>query len=49
MLFEKMVTRIHEVNESYDGTLNTIHTYAFNTVALDMSNNKIFTYIKAMQ
>ncbi len=41
--------RIHEVNELYDGTLNTIHVYAFNTVALNMSNNKIFTYAKAMQ
>jgi hypothetical protein len=49
MLCEKMVMRIHEVNELYDGTLNTIHVYAFNTVALDMSNNKIFTYTKAMQ
>ncbi len=48
-LCEKMVTRIHEVNELYNGTLNTIHAYAFNTVALDMSNNKIFTYTKAMQ
>jgi hypothetical protein len=48
-LCEKMVTRIHEVNELYDGTLNTIHAYAFNTVALDMSNNKIFTYTNAMQ
>jgi hypothetical protein len=44
-----MVTRIHEVNELYNGTLNTIHAYAFNTVALDMSNNEIFTYTKAMQ
>jgi hypothetical protein len=44
-----MVTRIHEVNELYDGTLNTIHAYTFNTVARDMSNNKIFTYTKAMQ
>ncbi len=49
MLCEKMLTRIHEVNELYDGTLNTIHAYVFNTVVLDMSNNEILTYTKAMQ
>jgi hypothetical protein len=49
MLCEKMVTRIHEVNELYDGTLNTIHAYAFNTVVLNMSNNEMFAYTKAMQ
>ncbi len=41
--------RLHEVNELYDGTLNSIWAYAFSTIALDMSNNKVFTYTKAMQ
>ena len=48
-LAEKMVSRFHEVNELYDGTLNAIHTYAFSAITLDMSNNEVFTYTKAMQ
>ena len=44
-----MVSRFHEVNELYDGTLNAIHTYAFSAIALDMTNNEVFTYTKAMQ
>ena len=39
----------HEVNGLYDGTLNSICAYAFSTLALDMTNNKVFTYTKAMQ
>ena len=41
-----MVSHIHELNELYDGTMNTIVSYAFSTVALD---NKVFTYTKALQ
>jgi hypothetical protein len=40
---------LHEVNELYDGMLNSICAYAFSTIALDMSNNKVFTHTKAMQ
>jgi hypothetical protein len=40
---------LHEVSELYDGTLNSICTYAFSTIALDTSNNKVFTYTKVMQ
>ena len=48
-LAEKMISRFHEVNELYDGTLNAVHTYAFSAITLDMSNNEVFTYTKAMQ
>ncbi len=48
-LAEKMVCCFHEVNKLYDGTLITIHSYVFSAVALDMLNNKVFTYTKAMQ
>jgi hypothetical protein len=48
-LAEKMVSCFHEVNELYDSTLNAIHSYAFSAVAIDMSNNEVFTYTKAMQ
>ncbi len=48
-LAEKMVSCFHEVKEHYDGTLNAIYSYAFSAVALDMSNNEVFTYTKAMQ
>ena len=37
------------MNELYDGTLNSICAYAFSTIALDMTNNEVFTYTKAMQ
>jgi hypothetical protein len=40
---------LHKVNELYDGMLNSICTYAFSPIAPDMSNNKVFTYTKAMQ
>jgi hypothetical protein len=46
---EHAVTRFHEVNELYDGTLNSICSYAFSTVTLNMSNNKVFMYTKAIQ
>ena len=48
-LAEKMVSRFPEVNELYDGTLKAVHTYAFSAITLDMSNNEVFTYTKAMQ
>ena len=43
------VCRFHKVNELYNGTLNSICAYAFSTLAMDMTNNKVFTYTKAMQ
>ena len=48
-LAERAVCCFHEVNELYGGTLNSICAYAFSTLALDMSNNEVFTYTKAMQ
>ena len=48
-LANRAVCRFHEVNELYNGTLNSICEYAFSTLALDMSNNEVFTYTKAMQ
>ena len=47
-LAERAVCRFHQVNELYDGTLNSICAYAFSTLALDMTNNEVFTYTKAM-
>ena len=44
-----MVYCVHELDKLYDGTMNTIVSYTFSTVALDMSNNKVFTYTKALQ
>jgi hypothetical protein len=44
-----MVTCTHELNELYDGTLNSIVAYAVSTVAFDMLNIKVFTYTKAIQ
>jgi hypothetical protein len=46
---EHAATRFHKVNELYNGTLNSICSYVFSMVTLDMSNNKVFTYTKAMQ
>ncbi len=48
-LAERMVCCFHKVNELYNGTLNAIHSYVFSAVALDMLNNEVFTYTKAMQ
>ena len=48
-LAERAICRFHEVNELYDGMLKSICAYAFSTIALDMTNNKVFTYTKAMQ
>jgi hypothetical protein len=45
-LAEKAVSRFHEVNELYDGTLNAVHTHAFSTITLDLSNNEVLTYTK---
>ena len=44
-----MVSCVHELNKLYDGTMNTIVSYAFSTVALDMLNKEVFTYTKALQ
>ena len=46
---DRMVSCVHELNELYDGTMNTSVSYTFSTVALDMSNNEVFTYTKAIQ
>jgi hypothetical protein len=43
-LAEKMVSCFHKVNKLYNVTLNAIHSYAFSAVAIDMSNNEVFTY-----
>jgi hypothetical protein len=40
---------LHGVNELYGGTLNSICAYPFSTIALNMSNNEVFIYTKAMQ
>jgi hypothetical protein len=48
-LAEKMVSCFYKVYKLYNGTLNAIHFYAFIAIALDMSNNEVFTYTKAMQ
>ncbi len=48
-LAKRAASCLHELNEFSDGTLNSICAYAFSTIALDMSNNKIFTYTKAIQ
>jgi hypothetical protein len=44
-----MANRLHVVNELYDGTLNDIISYAFSALEIDTSNNKVFTYSKAMK
>ena len=44
-----MVSCTHELNELYDGMLSLIVAYAFSTVALDVSNNEVCTYTKAIQ
>jgi hypothetical protein len=46
---KRSASRLHKVNELYDGRLNSICAYAFSTIALNMSNNKVCTYTKAMQ
>jgi len=46
---EQMISKIHEVNELNDGTINSVVNYAFSTLDLDMSNSKVFTYTKALQ
>ena len=46
---ERMISKIHEVKELYDGTLNAVVNYAFSTLDLDTSNNEVFTYTKALQ
>jgi hypothetical protein len=46
---ERMILKLNEVNKLYNNTLNSVVNYAFSTVDLDMSNNKVFTYTKALQ
>ena len=41
------MSRLHELNELYDGTLNDMHTFSFST--LDVSSNECYTYHKATQ
>jgi hypothetical protein len=41
ILAEHAASCLHEVNELYDGTLNSICAYTFSTIALDMLNNKV--------
>jgi len=48
-LSEHAACCLHKVNELYEGTFNSICAYAFSTIALDMTNNEVFTYTKAMQ
>jgi hypothetical protein len=44
-----MANHLHKVNKLYDGTLNGVISYAFSTLEIDTSNNKVFTYSKAMK
>ena len=44
---DRMMTKFHELNELYDGTLNEMHHFAFSTI--DVANNEVFTYHKAMK
>ena len=44
---ERSMSRLHELNELYNGTLNELHTFAFST--LDISSNEWYTYHKAIQ
>ena len=46
---EQMISKIHEVNELYNGTLHAVVRYTFSTLDLDTSNNEVFTYTKALQ
>jgi hypothetical protein len=46
---DQMISKIHEVNKLYDGTLNAVVSYAFSTLDLETSNNEVFTYTKALQ
>jgi hypothetical protein len=46
---ERMILKIHKVNKLYNGTMNSIVNYAFSTLDLDLSNNKVFMYTKALQ
>jgi hypothetical protein len=46
---DRMVSCVHELDKLYDGTMNTVVSYAFSTVALDMSYNKVFTYTNTLQ
>ena len=43
---DRCMTKFHEVNELYDGTLNRLHFMSLTT--LDGSSNEVFTYRQAM-
>jgi hypothetical protein len=45
---DRCMTRFHEMNELYDGTLNRLHFMALST-SLDGSSNEVFTYKQAME
>lgn len=47
--FDALVTKFHEVNELYDGTMNEVLNYAFSAVDADISSNEVFTYSQAMK
>ena len=36
----------HELNESYDGTVNQLHHFAF--LSMDVASNEVFTYPKVI-
>ena len=43
---EQVMNRFHEVNELYDGTINSVHHWMMTT---DISSNEVFTYHQAMK
>ena len=44
---ERVMSRLHKLNELYDGTLHDMHNFLFST--LDVSSNECYTYHKAIQ
>ena len=46
IFIEQVMTRFHEVNELYDGTINEVNHLFY---ATDMSSNKNFTFWNAMK
>jgi hypothetical protein len=49
LLTNQMVNQLHKVNELYDDTLNDVISYAFSALDIETSNNKVFTYSKAVK
>ena len=43
---EKVMNRLHEVNELYDGTLDKIHHFFYST---EITTNETFTLREAME